>query len=104
MYSHVGTHICSLNHLGHDGRFWNGWTADEHLGSRAWRVGGVYPPIIARGVLLDVAGAHGTDCLPDSYAITPDDLTAAGADELRAATSRSSAPAACPAGPTTRAS
>jgi kynurenine formamidase len=83
MYSHVGTHICSLNHLGHDGRFWNGWTADEHLGTRAWRVGGVYPPIIAPGVLLDVAGAHGTDCLPDSYAITPDDLNAAGADELQ---------------------
>jgi kynurenine formamidase len=82
MYSHVGTHICGLNHLGHDGRFWNGWTAEEHLGSRAWRVGGVYPPIIAPGMLLDVAGAHGTDCLPDSYAITPDDLTAAGAGEL----------------------
>ncbi|MFL5841792.1 MAG: cyclase family protein [Thermoleophilaceae bacterium] len=83
MYTHVGTHICSLNHLGHDGRFWSGWTAQEHLGSRAWRVGGRYPPIIARGVLLDVAGAHGVDCLPDSYAITPDDLSAAGASELR---------------------
>jgi kynurenine formamidase len=83
MYSHVGTHICSLNHLGKDGRFWSDWTAEEHLGSRAWRVGGVYPPIIAPGVLLDVAGVHGTDCLPDSYAITPDDLTAAGAAELR---------------------
>ena len=82
MYSHVGTHMCSLNHLGSDGRFWNGWTADAHLGSRAWRVGGVYPPIIAPGMLLDVARVHGTDCLPDSYAITPDDLTAAGAPAL----------------------
>jgi kynurenine formamidase len=25
-------------------------------------------------VLLDVAGLHGVDCLPDGYAITPDDL------------------------------
>lgn len=83
MYSHVGTVICSLNHLGHDGRFWNGWTAAEHLGSRAWRVGGRYPPIIARGVLLDVAGQHGVHCLPDSYAITPADLRAAGSDALR---------------------
>jgi kynurenine formamidase len=80
MYSHVGTHICSLNHLGHDGHFWNGWTAEEHLGERAWTVGGDYPPIIARGVLLDVAGLHGVDCLPASYAITPDDLTGAGVD------------------------
>jgi kynurenine formamidase len=83
MYSHVGTHICSLNHLGHDGRFWSGWTAEEHLGSRSWRVGGRYPPIIARGALLDVAGTHGVDCLPDSYAITPDDLVAAGASDLK---------------------
>lgn len=82
MYTHVGTHICSLNHLGRDGRFWNGWTAETHLGSRAWRVGGTYPPIIARGVLLDVAGAKGVQCLPDSYAITADDLLEAGGSEL----------------------
>ena len=38
--------------------FWNGWTADKDLGSRIWNKGGLdkYPPIIARGVLLDVAG------------------------------------------------
>ena len=24
MYSHTGTHLCALNHIGHDGRFWNG--------------------------------------------------------------------------------
>ena len=82
MYTHVGTHICSLNHLGRDGRFWNGWTAESHLGSRTWRVGGSYPPIIARGVLLDVARARGVDCLPDSYAITASDLIEAGADAL----------------------
>lgn len=83
MYTHVGTHICSLNHLGHDGRFWDGWTAREHLGSHAWRVGGIYPPIIAPAVLLDVAAARGADCLPDSYAITPEDLYAAGASDLK---------------------
>lgn len=82
MYTHTGTHICSLNHLGHDGHFWNGWTADEDLGERAWNVGGVYPPIIARGVLLDVAGVHGVECLPDSYAITAEDIRAAGAELL----------------------
>jgi kynurenine formamidase len=82
MYTHTGTHICSLNHLGHEGRFWRGWTAEEQLGSRAWRVGGRYPPIIARGVLLDVAAASGVECLPDSYAITAEDLEAAGAASL----------------------
>lgn len=81
MYTHCGTHIDTLNHLGHFGCFWNGWTTDEHLGSRHWMKGGAqnYPPLIGRGVLLDIAGLHGVDCLPDVYEVTPGDLrTAAG--------------------------
>ena len=63
MYTHCGTHIDTLNHLGFHGRFWNGWTADRDLGSRIWTKGGLdkYPPVISRGVLLDVAGTHGVD-------------------------------------------
>jgi kynurenine formamidase len=75
MYSHTGTHICSLNHIGHNGRFWNGWSAEAHLGSRAWTVGGVFPPIIARGVLLDVASDKGVECLAPSHAITKADIS-----------------------------
>jgi len=76
LYTHCGTHIDTLNHLGFYGKFWNGWTADRDLGSRIWTKGGLenYPPVIARGVLFDVAGAHGVDALPDSYAVTPADL------------------------------
>jgi len=83
MYTHTGTHIDTLNHLGHYGTFWNGWTADKQLGSRLWNKGGPenYPPVIARGVLLDVAGLHGVDCLPDGYAITPDDLKKAASEQ-----------------------
>ena len=75
MYTHCGTHIDTLNHLGHHGVFWNGWTPDKHLGSRIWNKGGLenYPPVIARGVLLDIAGLHGVECLPDSYEVTPED-------------------------------
>ena len=64
MYTHCGTHVDTLNHLGFYGKFWNGWTADKDLGSRIWTKGGLdkYPPIIGRGVLLDVAGLHGVDC------------------------------------------
>jgi kynurenine formamidase len=79
MYSHTGTHVCSLAHIGHHGTFWNGWRPESHLGSRAWRVGGRYPPIVARGVLLDVAREQGVECLDDSYGITPDDLAATAA-------------------------
>jgi len=83
LYTHCGTHIDTLNHLGFYGRFWNGWTADNDLGSRIWNKGGLenYPPVIARGVLFDVAGAHGVDSLPDSYAVTPQDLQDAAKKE-----------------------
>jgi kynurenine formamidase len=76
MYTHCGTHVDTLNHLGHHGMYWNGWTADKDLGSRIWNKGGLdkYPPIIARGVLLDVAGMHGVDQLEAGYGITPQDL------------------------------
>jgi kynurenine formamidase len=78
MYTHCGTHIDTLSHLGHNGMFWNGWTPESDLGSRVWLKGGPekYPPIIARGVLLDVAALHGVDRLPTDYVITPRDLQA----------------------------
>lgn len=76
MYTHCGTHVDALNHFGYFGEIFNHFTEREHLGSRHWRVGGVdkHPPVIARGVLLDVAGLLGVDMLPDSYGIGPDDL------------------------------
>jgi kynurenine formamidase len=76
MYTHTGTHIDALNHFGLDGRIWNGFAADEHLGDRGWRRTGAetIPPIVARGVLIDVAGAKGVAVLPPNYRITADDL------------------------------
>lgn len=76
MYTHTGTHIDALNHFGIDGRIFNGFRVEENLGSRHWTKAGAetIPPIVTRGVLLDVALVHGVDCLPDSYAITVEDL------------------------------
>src|SRR5262249_12714851 len=47
-----------------------------HLGDRGWTKAGAerVPPIVARGVLLDVAAAKGVAILPESYGITPQDL------------------------------
>ncbi|WP_395656567.1 cyclase family protein [Nocardioides sp.] len=75
MYTHTGTHIDSLSHFGVDGHIYNGFSVEDNLGSRGWTKGGaeVIPPIITRGVLLDVAKSHQVDCLPDSYAITVED-------------------------------
>lgn len=76
MYTHMGTHIDALNHFGLNGEIWNGFKASEHLGDRGWKVAGAenIPPIIARGVLIDVAAAKGLDMLPDGYRISRDDL------------------------------
>lgn len=79
MYTHTGTHIDALSHFGLNGRIWNGFAHAQHLGDNGWHRGGAekLPPVIARGVLIDVAAAKGVDVLPDSYRIVPDDLKAA---------------------------
>ncbi|PKO81850.1 MAG: cyclase [Betaproteobacteria bacterium HGW-Betaproteobacteria-13] len=79
MYTHMGTHIDALGHFGLDGRIWNGFDARTHLGDRGWTVAGAekIPPIIARGVLIDVAASKSVDMLPDGYRVTRDDLRAA---------------------------
>lgn len=76
MYTHMGTHIDALNHFGLDGAIYNGFRADEHLGDRGWQKAGAekIPPLIARGVLIDVAAAKSLDMLPDGYRITRTDL------------------------------
>ena len=76
MYTHMGTHIDALNHFGLDGKIYNGFSAHEHVGDRGWTKAGaeVLPPVVARGVLLDVAAARGLGELPPSYRIMPDDL------------------------------
>lgn len=79
MYTHMGTHIDALSHFGLDGRIWNGFESRDHLGDRGWTKAGAetIPPIIARGVLIDVASAKGMDMLPDGYRVTREDLVTA---------------------------
>ena len=76
MYTHTGTHLDTLNHFGLHGKIWNQVSADDALGVRGWTKSGAdkYPPIIARGVLIDVAKSKNVSHLPTSYAITVADL------------------------------
>jgi len=76
MYTHTGTHLDTLNHFGLHGRIWNQVSADDALGVRGWTKSGAdkYPPIVARGVLIDVAKSKNVVHLPTSYAITVADL------------------------------
>lgn len=79
MYTHTGTHLDALNHFGLKGKIWNRVKADDDLGVRGWTKSGVdkYPPILSRGVMIDVAKAKGVAYLPASYSITVADLKAA---------------------------
>lgn len=76
MYTHMGTHIDALNHFGLNGKIWNGFDAREHLGDRGWKKTGAetIPPIVARGVLIDLPAAKGVDMLPPGYRVTRADL------------------------------
>jgi kynurenine formamidase len=76
MYTHTGTHLDTLNHFGLYGKIWNQFSADEQLSDRGWTKSGAdkYPPIVARGVLIDAAKAKGVTILPPSYGITMKDL------------------------------
>jgi kynurenine formamidase len=71
MYTHCGTHVDTFCHFGYRGKMWNGFSAHDHLGSRGWNVLGAenQPPLVARGLLIDVAAAVGVDMLPESYGI-----------------------------------
>jgi kynurenine formamidase len=74
--THMGTHLDTLNHFGLKGKIWNEVSADDALGPRGWSKSGAdkYPPVIARGVLIDVAKSMQVDQLPASYVITASDL------------------------------
>ena len=76
MYTHTGTHIDTLNHFGLHGKIWNQVSSQDALGVRGWTKSGAdkYPPIIARGVLIDVAKSKNVAALPTSYSITVADL------------------------------
>lgn len=79
MYTHMGTHIDALNHFGLNGKIWNGYTPEEHLGDKGWLKTGAetIPPVIARGVMIDIPAYKGVQHLPDNYRINASDLQGA---------------------------
>ncbi|MGJ8693967.1 MAG: cyclase family protein [Thalassotalea sp.] len=79
MYTHTGTHIDALNHFGLDGKIYNGFDADKDLGDRGWNKTGAetIPPIVARGVLIDVAEDQGVEVLPPNFRIGKKEIQSA---------------------------
>lgn len=76
---HTGTHVDALAHVSYRGELHGGMSADEAQRGGRFKSHGIdtMPPMVCRGVLLDVAGLHGADVLPGGYGITEDDLSAA---------------------------
>ena len=74
----VATQIDGLGHAteGDDNHWYNGFTEKDWGGNWGLRKADAskIPPIIARGVLIDVAGSKGLDALPSNYPITVADL------------------------------
>ena len=84
MSDHSGTHIDQLNHVGmqlDDGDFlvYNGSRNSEIISTFGTKRLGIehMPPLIGRGVLVDVAGHTGVDHLTAGYAIKPEELDGA---------------------------
>lgn len=76
----VGTQVDSLCHItkGDDNVWYNGYKEAEWGGNFGPRkaCADKMPPIVTRGVLIDVAGAKGQVPLPSEYEIGPDELRA----------------------------
>lgn len=75
----VGTQLDSIGHIQIGDRFYNGWTAGEVV--EPWGLARfgmeTVPPIVTRGVLVDVARHKGVERLARGYVITVADLEGA---------------------------
>ena len=76
MTMHVGTHIDALGHFSIGDRLYNGLSAAEVVTDWGLDKLGIEhaPPMITRGVLLDVAGLDGGQFLEAGRPLSPDDL------------------------------
>lgn len=75
----IGTQIDGLGHIGIDHLYYNGVPVADFLGADGLRQFGIdrLPPIVARGVLLDVAGLDGVEVLDAGTAINRAEIDAA---------------------------
>ncbi|HKE81913.1 MAG TPA: cyclase family protein [Solirubrobacteraceae bacterium] len=79
--THSGTHLDGLAHIGIAEHAYNGHRYAEVVSATGVDRLGIesVPPIVTRGVLLDVAGLEGRDMLGPTVAITDEHLEAAAA-------------------------
>jgi len=74
---HTGTHIDAIGHHALDGKIYGDIEISSHQDYReGLHRGGIEmtPPIIQRGLLLDIPKFKGVQILPEKYAVTDNDL------------------------------
>jgi kynurenine formamidase len=79
--SHVGTHIDALCHFSCGGKLFGGVEAaavQSYTGGLKKYSVDTIPPIVRRGVLLDIARVAGVDVLPADFVIAPEHLEQTG--------------------------
>jgi kynurenine formamidase len=76
MMEHTGTHIDALSHQACDMKLFGDIPADAVETQAGFTKHGVetIPPLVGRGVLLDIAGHKKVDRLPPLYEISADDM------------------------------
>ena len=76
---HTGTHMDALGHIAVDGHVQGVGDISEWQSYQGLQKAGIdqVAPVVTRGVLLDIAGLHGTDCLTPEHGIDSEDLQAA---------------------------
>jgi len=75
----VGTQLDSIGHIQAGDRFYNGWSTRDLVETAGLKRFGMetVPPIVTRGVLLDIAGYKNTARLQPGYVISVDDVRGA---------------------------
>jgi kynurenine formamidase len=75
MVDHLGTHMDSLNHIAFDNKFYNGVDAFGATTPQGTLKLGIdsAPPIVTKGLMIDVAALKGKEILNKGYSITVDD-------------------------------
>jgi kynurenine formamidase len=75
LVDHLGTHIDALNHIAYDNKFYNGvdaYWATTQKGTLKLGIDST-PPIVTRGIMIDVTRIVGREILDKGYAITIND-------------------------------
>ncbi len=79
MWCGVGTHLDGFAHVAVDGRHYHGLPSEQVIQPRGAKKYGIetVPPVVARGILLDIPRLRGVPALEAGFVITKGDLEAA---------------------------